>query len=120
TFGGTVRAAVVLAELGPAASEREAQRNIALCCRLVAHELGNTPAICRSAYIHPVVLEEYRRGRTIRPLMQDGGQRDPAAGPDPADYYPEEAALIRFLERNTGGGRQRGAAAAPDARDAAA
>src|SRR5690606_35648187 len=120
TFGGTVRAAIVLAELGPPASEREAQRNIALCCRLVAHELGNTPAICRSAYIHPAVLDEYRRGRTIQPLMQDGGQRDPQAGPSPADYYPEEAALVRFLERCTGGRRQRGGAAAPDAQDAAA
>ena len=120
TFGGTVRAAVVLAELGPPRSEREAQRNIALCCRLVAHELGNTPAICRNAYIHPAVLEEYRRGRTIQPLMQDGGQRDPGAGPAPDDYYPEEAALIGFLERHTAAGRPRRGAGLRDARDAAA
>src|SRR5690606_12064662 len=119
TFGGTVRAAIVLAELGPPRSEREAKRNIALCCRLVAHELGNTPAICRSAYIHPAVLEEYRRGRTIQMLMQDGGQRDPAAGPGPDAYYPEEAALIDFLERHTAAGRPR-RGAARNARAAAA
>jgi len=98
TFGATVRSATVLAELGPAANEREARRNVALCCRLVAHELGNTPAICRSAYIHPAVLEQYvAAGRTIEPLMRR--EPRPIAGTMPADYYPEEAALIRFLER---------------------
>jgi len=112
TFGGTVRAAVVLAELGPPRSEREAQRNIALCCRLVAHELGNTAAICRSAYIHPAVLEEYRRGRTIQPLLQDGGQPDPAAALAGA-YYPEEAALVRFLERYAAGAHRRGTRRSP-------
>src|SRR5690606_34385721 len=66
TFGGTVRAATILADLGPPSSEREARRNVALCCRLVATELGNTPAICRSAYVHPRVLEAYRAsGLTI-------------------------------------------------------
>lgn len=98
TFGGTIRAATVLAELGPASSEREARRNVALCCRLVAHELGNTPAICRSAYIHPAVLERYvTAGLTIEPLMRR--EPRPIAGAMPVDYYPEEAALIRFLER---------------------
>src|SRR5690606_14814272 len=53
TFGGTVRAATILADIGPAATEREAKRNVALCCRLVAVELGNTPTICRNAYVHP-------------------------------------------------------------------
>jgi DNA topoisomerase-1 len=97
TFGATVRAATILADLGPPASEQEAQRNLALCYRLVAMELGNTPAICRSAYIHPAVVEEYRAsGRTIEPLMRKTSRTITAAAP--ADYYPEEAALIRFLE----------------------
>jgi DNA topoisomerase-1 len=97
TFGATVRAATILADLGPPASHHEATRNLALCCRLVAMELGNTPAICRSAYIHPAVLEEYHAGRTIEPLMRKLPRAITATAP--ADYYPEEAALIRFLER---------------------
>ncbi len=98
TFGATVRAATVLADIGPASSEREARRNVALCCRLVAMELGNTPAICRSAYVHPAVLDGYLAdGRTIEPLP---AQRPRAvAAQAPVQYYPEEAALIRFLER---------------------
>jgi DNA topoisomerase I len=98
TFGGTVRAATVLAELGPAASKREARSNVVLCCRLVATELGNTPAICRQAYIHPAVLEHYERaGRTIEPLMRKTARAVHAE--EPAQFYPEEAALLRFLER---------------------
>jgi DNA topoisomerase-1 len=97
TFGATVRAATILADLGPAASEREARRNLALCCRLVALELGNTPAICRSAYIHPAILDEYlRAGRTIEPMMRRTTRAVTATAP--TDYYPEEAALMRFLE----------------------
>jgi DNA topoisomerase-1 len=97
TFGATVRAATILADLGPAASEREARRNLALCCRLVALELGNTPAICRSSYIHPAILDEYlRAGRTIEPMMRRTTREVTATAP--TDYYPEEAALMRFLE----------------------
>src|SRR5678816_1741471 len=42
TWGGTLRAATVLAELGPAASETEAKRNVGVAMRLVSSELGNT------------------------------------------------------------------------------
>ncbi len=98
TFGGTVRAATILADLGPASSEREAKRNVVLCCRLVAMELGNTPAICRSAYVHPSVLERYMtEGRTIDHLLQQEPRAVTAQAP--VHYYPEEAALIHFLER---------------------
>jgi DNA topoisomerase I len=101
TFGGTVRAAAILSDIGPARSKAEARRNIVMTCRLVAHDLGNTPAICRRAYIHPAVLEEYERsGRTIeavrparRPVEVEVEAEEPIA------YYPEELALIRFLER---------------------
>ena len=44
TWGGTLRAATVLAELGPAVTPTGAKRNVALAMRLVSSELGNTPA----------------------------------------------------------------------------
>jgi DNA topoisomerase I len=98
TFGGTVRAATILADIGPARSQREARRNTVLTSRLVASELGNTPAIARRAYIHPAVMEEYEaHGHTIEPLMR---KKDRAVRrEEPVEYYPEEAALMRFLER---------------------
>jgi DNA topoisomerase I len=99
TFGGTLRAALVLAELGPAATRQEAKRNVALTCRLVASELGNTPAICRAAYIHPAVLEQYERHcHTLRSADRREAER-PIEAEEPVGHYPEEAVLLRFLER---------------------
>ena len=98
TFGGTVRAATILADIGPAASRAEAKRNVALVCKLVAADLGNTPTICRKAYIHPAVLEEYElRGRTIENVR--GRRADRVAAHERVGHYPEEIALMRFLER---------------------
>ncbi len=97
TFGGTVRAATILADIGPALSTREGKHNLALTCKLVALELGNTPAICRKAYIHPAVLDEYQRaGRTVANLRKS---RPKVEVEEPLSYYPEEAALMRFLQR---------------------
>jgi DNA topoisomerase-1 len=96
TWGGTVRAATILADLGPAKNEREAKKNVVLACKLVSTELGNTPAVCRSAYIHPVVFDRYLQGRTIAPLMREAPRPDDE---NPGRYYPEEAALMRFLEK---------------------
>lgn len=100
TWGGTVRAATILADLGPAASRREAERNIVLTCKLVSSELGNTPSVCRSAYIHPAVLERYLRGQTIERVMRKTPR--PVEAESPVDYYPEEAALMRLLEGDVG------------------
>lgn len=98
TFGGTLRAATILADIGAPADEREARKNTVMTARLVASELGNTPAIARSAYIHPVVFEQYEaEGRTIQPLMRKEAR--PVKSEEPVEYYPEEAALMRFLER---------------------
>jgi DNA topoisomerase-1 len=93
TWGGTLRAATVLAELGPAHSETEAKRNVATAMRLVAAELGNTPAICRKSYVHPIVVARYLdEGETIQ-LPERYHSRA-------AEYAhsPEERALIRFLD----------------------
>lgn len=107
TFGGTVRAATILADIGPAASRAEARRNVALVCKLVAADLGNTPTICRKAYIHPAVLEQYElHGRTIETVSGRTATRrrrprrsTKVAAQEPVGHYPEEIALMRFLER---------------------
>jgi DNA topoisomerase IB len=49
TWGGTLRAATVLAELGKGKSQTERKKNVVTAVRLVAAELGNTPTICRKS-----------------------------------------------------------------------
>lgn len=95
TWGGTLRAATVLAEIGPAKSPTEAKRNVALAMRLVAAELGNTPTVCRSSYVHPMVIARYLDdGETI------ALPRRRASGSSAERHSVEERALIAFLERH--------------------
>ncbi|HEY0971310.1 MAG TPA: hypothetical protein VGE02_10135 [Gemmatimonadales bacterium] len=96
TWGGTLRAATVLAELGPAESERQATRNVTTAVRLVAAELGNTPTICRKSYVHPIVIARYLdAGEVIHPERHRPRERH-----DRWRHAPEERALIAFLDRH--------------------
>jgi DNA topoisomerase-1 len=97
TFGGTVRAATILADIGPARTKTEAKRNAALACKLVAYELGNTPTIARKAYIHPAVLEEYERAGITTETKRRRSRA--VVAKEPVGWYPEEVSLMRFLER---------------------
>jgi len=65
TWGGTLIAAVELAERGPAETEPEAKRWIAAVMRRVGEQLGNTPAVARSSYVSPAVIEQYLDGTTV-------------------------------------------------------
>ena len=99
TWGGTLRVATVLAEIGPPASDREANRNVVTAVRLVAAELGNTPAICRKSYVHPMVIARYLdEGETI--ALPSAHPRRSAGRPPRSltQQAPEERALIRFLD----------------------
>jgi DNA topoisomerase-1 len=62
TWAGTVAAAKALSLQPPPASPREAKALIGRCVAATAGLLGNTPAVCRSAYIHPGVLDAFHRG----------------------------------------------------------
>jgi len=66
TWGGTLIAAIAFAEHGPPESEREAKKVIPAVMRRVGKELGNTPAVARSSYVSPAVIEQYLDGRTIQ------------------------------------------------------
>jgi len=101
TWGGTLRMAIVLDELGPADSARESARNVALAARLVAAELGNTPAICRASYVHPLVIARYvDAGKTIDcGTSAAGSSRAPTRRRATGGHSVEERALLAFLDR---------------------
>jgi DNA topoisomerase-1 len=65
TWGGTLIAAVELAQKELPESETESKRRIADVMRKVGKKLGNTAAIARSSYVSPAVVEQYLDGRTI-------------------------------------------------------
>ncbi len=94
TWGGTLTAAVALAERGLPENETEAKRVLAGVMRTVGERLGNTPAVARSSYVSPAVVEQYLDGRTIddfRPRhLRVVGARD-------IDLDLEERALLSLL-----------------------
>ena len=65
TWGGTLTAAIALAEHGAPETDADAKKTIANVMRKVGERLGNTPAVARSSYVSPAVVEQYLDGRTI-------------------------------------------------------
>ena len=70
TWAGTVLAAVALSAAGEFETKKQAKANIKHAISAVAEVLGNTPAVCRQCYIHPIVLETYLKGNPIDGLKQ--------------------------------------------------
>lgn len=94
TWGGSLRAATVLSDLGPAKSKTLRSKNVVMTVRMVAAELGNTPAICRKSYVHPMIFTRYlKSGSTI--AVPRKPRRFAAA-----QHTPEETALIDFLDEH--------------------
>ena len=101
TWGGTLLAAVELAELECCEDERRAKRNVAAAVKRVAERLGNTPTVCRSCYIHPKVLEAYERGLSVGEFRPRRARRL-IRGRQP-DYSVEELALLSLLRARKNG-----------------
>jgi DNA topoisomerase IB len=65
TWVGTVLAAVILADRAPATSVAAQRRQVREAVTEVAQHLGNTPAVARSAYIDPRVVDRFEEDDTI-------------------------------------------------------
>jgi DNA topoisomerase-1 len=100
TWGGTLHAAVALADLGKADDERQAKRNIVKAVKRVAEYLGNTPGVCRGSYIHPLVLQSYLKGVTLEEFRPRRERRIKRQQPE---YLPEERALLKMLKAQSNG-----------------
>lgn len=96
TWGGSLRAATVLAEIGAGRNEKARKKDVTMTVRIVASELGNTPAICRKSYVHPVILTRYlRSGAKIGLPASHPGVRT-----SPYGHTADEKALIAFLNKH--------------------
>ena len=85
TWAGTLAAAREFTALSERAGSGPAKKDVVTCVKAVAGVLGNTPAVCRKAYIHPTVLAAYEAGDLpLRPPKHERGF---------------ELEVLRFLER---------------------
>ncbi|MEO6848322.1 MAG: DNA topoisomerase IB, partial [Chthoniobacterales bacterium] len=96
TWAGTVLAARALQENEGFSSVTEAKRNIVSVIDAVAKMLGNTPAICRRCYIHPVIFGAYLEGSLIKELKKVGEGKLPSKL---RSLRPQEGAVLMFLQQ---------------------
>jgi DNA topoisomerase-1 len=96
TWAGTVLAAWALREFQAIRTKAEAKRNLVRAVERVAGRLGNTVAICRKCYVHPVVFEAYLDG-SLAATLQQRLEHEVRAGED--HLQPEEMAVLALLHR---------------------
>ncbi|MFN0279329.1 MAG: DNA topoisomerase IB [Pyrinomonadaceae bacterium] len=96
TWGASLLAAVKLAEIGAAENETEIKKNIVQAVKTVAEELGNTPSVCRSSYIHPNVLKAYSQGLVLDAFTP---RRKKQAKRIEQEFEPEELSLLSLFKQ---------------------
>jgi DNA topoisomerase IB len=94
TWGGTLEAAVALAEHGPPGPETDERRVLAAVMRRVGAELGNTATVARDSYVSPAVVEQWRDGRTLEHFRKRAAR---VVSGRNGGLLEEEAALVSLL-----------------------
>jgi DNA topoisomerase-1 len=100
TWAGTLAAGKALAMQPAPAGDRETRRLVTLCVKATAGLLGNTPAVCRSAYIHPAVIDAFGTGRLPPSFAEAEGDLYEEAILTFLDSLPGHAFLERELARS--------------------
>lgn len=94
TWAGTMLTAEALRAMGPAPSQRQAEKNIVTAIDRTAERLGNTRSVCRKYYIHPALLDAYLEGSVLPPMPEtEWHERRAAAAP----LRQHEAEVLAFL-----------------------
>jgi hypothetical protein len=101
TWHATVLAAVALARSEPSKTKTGRSRAVRQAVCQVAESLGNTPAVCRTSYIDPRVIDRFWDGWTIEAVLRGGGDAGEAGEGVPDDDAPREAieaAVVDLVE----------------------
>ena len=98
TWNGTVLAAVGFSVAGAVASgSKTARKRVEThVVKEVARYLGNTPAVARASYIDPRVIDRFRDGFVIEPVLVETGM-DPDIG-QPAIQGEVEHAVLDLID----------------------
>lgn len=96
TWAGTVLAAMALQEFEKFDTQTQAKRNVLRAIEAVAERLGNTPAICRKCYVHPMLLDAYMDGALLQTLHQRAQEQWNSSV---SKLRPEEAAVLALLRK---------------------
>jgi len=104
TWAASLICACALARVGVEAREPAAsrKRKVVEAIKETAELLGNTPAVCRSAYICPAILDRYERGEVIEHYFESPEELVNHRRPH---LHKAEKALLRLLKRKNNGAK---------------
>jgi len=95
TWTGSVHALLAFKEIGWFESEAEMKQKIPAVLDKVAAELGNTRAVCKKYYVHPIILDLYVSKKLERYINElNEGENELAK------FEMAEKALMKILESN--------------------
>lgn len=97
TWAGTLVCACALARAGDElpATESAKKRRVVEAIKETAEVLGNTPAVCRSSYICPNVLNSFEKGKVMGRYFETVEQLVNFRG---GEMHKAERALLRLLK----------------------
>ncbi|MDX1582095.1 MAG: DNA topoisomerase IB [Thermoanaerobaculia bacterium] len=93
TWAGSVIFATALGMLEETESEAKRKRQVTRAIKSTAEMLGNTPAVCRSSYICPVLVDAYMEGRSFEAMKNPWSKKVVAK----TRLSVQEKKLIEFL-----------------------
>lgn len=107
TWAGTLLCSITLAMQGEAVNKTERKRKVRKAVEATAAQLGNTPAVCRSSYICPRLIDEYMDGRPFE-MLRKHHKGSPVVR---IGMSKEERALLKFLRETIADRRRKTRAA---------
>ncbi|MDQ1096962.1 MULTISPECIES: DNA topoisomerase IB [Chryseobacterium] len=95
TWSGTVNALIAFKEIGYAETNAEYKKKVKEALDIVASRLGNTVAVCKKYYVHPLVINLYENN-TIKKYLDELEIIEKNDGK--ADLTQEEKLVLKILE----------------------
>ncbi len=101
TWAGTLICASALAREGTEVVEKPTarKRKVVAAIKETAAVLGNTPAVCRSSYVSPTVIDGFQRGKIIDNYFDSFDDFISYQG---RRLHPAEESLVKFLKNRIG------------------
>jgi len=98
TWAGTLVCACALARQGcePGEPSTQRKRKVVQAVKETADLLGNTPAVCRSSYICPEIIQSFERGKTISKYFGSLNELTAYRG---RKLHAAERSLLNFMKR---------------------
>lgn len=94
TWAGSIQALLAFKEVGDYTTTTGMNKNIAAALDMVAAKLGNTRAVCKKYYVHPVIINMYQEkslDRYLKEINKDDVSKDDEG------YSNEERVLLKIL-----------------------